>query len=78
VIVSRAAGISEGLTDGVDALLLDAPPTVDDVTEKLRLLSDDEQLRRSLGAAARRTAEAHSWDSVAARTLQVYRSACVA
>jgi glycosyltransferase involved in cell wall biosynthesis len=74
VIVSRAAGISEGLTDGTDALLLDDPGDIDGLEQRIRALAGDPVLRLRLAEGARKTAEAWSWDRVADATLRVYRS----
>jgi glycosyltransferase involved in cell wall biosynthesis len=54
VIASRRGGIPEFVADGVAGLLVE--PTVEDLTEKLSLLLDDEALRLSLGAGARQRA----------------------
>ena len=72
VIVSRAAGVSEHLTDGVDALLLDDPDDTEIIAGHLRRLADDPGLRAELSRAARRTAEQHSWERVVEQTLVVY------
>lgn len=73
VMVSRAAGLSELLTDGVDSLLLESRWNVQELTEKLSWLVADEALRNRLGQNARTTAEQHSWDQVTKRTLSVYQ-----
>lgn len=72
VIVSRMAGVAEILTNGVDALLLQSPRDVEELTKKLSWLVTDEALRIRLGENARKTAEQHSWDIVTEQTLQVY------
>ena len=72
-VVSRLAGVSERLTDGVDCLLLEDPEDADALAGHLRRLVGDRGLRTSLGAAARQTAERHSWDHVAEQTVIVYR-----
>jgi glycosyltransferase involved in cell wall biosynthesis len=74
VIVSSAAGITEGLTDGVDAMILDDPRNVASLAERLDEVVRDDARRRSLAEGARRTAERYSWDRVADATLAVYRS----
>jgi UDP-glucose:(heptosyl)LPS alpha-1,3-glucosyltransferase len=73
VIVSRAAGVSEILTPGCDSLVLEDPDDVQVLAEHLGRMARDEKLRTSLGVEARKTAERHSWDGVAERTLAVYR-----
>jgi len=74
VCVSRAAGITERLTDGLDCLLLDDPGDVEAIARHLERLADME-LRVALGQQARKTAEQFSWDSVASQTLAVYNQA---
>lgn len=73
VIVSRAAGVSEHLTDGLDSILLQEPGDVDVLARQLDRLLTDEGLRKRLGQEARKTAEGLSWEKVAERTLAVYR-----
>jgi UDP-glucose:(heptosyl)LPS alpha-1,3-glucosyltransferase len=73
VIVSTAAGISEVLTDGEDAILLDDPRDADALAGRLFALTQDGELRQRLTEGARRTAERYSWDRVAEETLSVYR-----
>lgn len=77
VVVSRAAGVSELLSPDRDSLILENPDDVDTLTEHLVRLVRDKNLRASLGAQARITAERYSWDEVAIRTLAVYREALV-
>jgi glycosyltransferase involved in cell wall biosynthesis len=74
-IVSRAAGIAELITDRQHALLLDDPASVEELASKIRQLIDDRELRACLAAGGREFAEQHSWDRVAAQTLDVYRAA---
>jgi glycosyltransferase involved in cell wall biosynthesis len=78
VIVSRSAGIAEQLTDGVDALLVDAPCDTTVLVAKVQMLMDDDRLRLRIAEAGLQLAQRHSWDDVTARTLQVYRMLCAA
>ncbi len=75
VIVSRVAGVSEHLRDGVDALLLEDPGDVRTLATHLGRLAADRALGARLGATARATAERLSWERVVDRTLDVYRQA---
>jgi UDP-glucose:(heptosyl)LPS alpha-1,3-glucosyltransferase len=77
VIVSRAAGVSELLSPNRDSLVLDRPDDVETLARHLDRLVKDEEFRSQLGLEARKTAEQHSWDLVAERTLQVYKDALV-
>jgi len=73
VIVSRAAGVSELLTTDRDCILLEEAGDIETLAEHLKRLVQDKALRTVLGTEARKTAEQHSWDRVAERTLGVYR-----
>jgi UDP-glucose:(heptosyl)LPS alpha-1,3-glucosyltransferase len=73
VIVSRAAGISEVLTDGEDAILLGDPRDAGTLAGHLLSLTQDHERRSRLAESARRTAERYSWDRMAEATLGVYR-----
>lgn len=70
IVSTRIGAEGIGLVDGQDALLADAP--ADFAAAVCRLL-DDPALRRRLGAAARRSAEARfGWEAIGARLLAVY------
>ena len=72
VVTSKSAGAAEIMTDGHDGMLLIDPRDPGEIAEKIKLLVEDEKLRRVIGYNARKTAEKYSWDEVARRTLQVY------
>ena len=62
VVVSRKAGISEYLVDGVDGILLHAPEDPRALAASLSLLLQQPELLRSLGENAARKATQFSWD----------------
>jgi UDP-glucose:(heptosyl)LPS alpha-1,3-glucosyltransferase len=62
VVVSRQAGISEYIVDGVDGILLHAPEDPRALAGSLSLLLQQPELRRSLGENAVRKAAQFSWD----------------
>jgi len=70
VVASRLGQLEEALTDGVDALLC-PPGDADAFAAALARPLRDPALRTRLGRAARRAAEARSWDAVAARILDL-------
>jgi UDP-glucose:(heptosyl)LPS alpha-1,3-glucosyltransferase len=72
VIVSKRAGVAEILTPDLDSLVLEEPNDVPMLARHLQQLFVNDGLRNNLGAEARKTAERHSWDQVALRTLEVY------
>jgi len=74
VIVSSSAGIVEVLKDGVDSLVITRSDDVDALAGHISRLAGDSALASRLGAAARETAERHSWDRVVAQLLSVYRT----
>ncbi len=72
VITTRTAGAAEIITDGVDGMLLSRPGDTEELAGKLKAVLDGGEAGR-IGAAARKTAEKYSWDSVAEKTLSTYR-----
>ena len=62
VLVSRLAGISEYIADGVDGILLLDPGDPSALAGSLSLLLQQPELRRSLGENAARKARQFSWD----------------
>ncbi|HXM12460.1 MAG TPA: glycosyltransferase family 4 protein [Terriglobales bacterium] len=62
VIVSAAAGVSEIVSDDVDAMVLDDPTDVDKLATMIRRLYEDKELRNRLGSKARETARRYTWD----------------
>ena len=67
VIVSRIAGVSELLTDGVDALFIQNPRDVNEIAARIRKLLACPDCRVRMGLAARMTAEKYTWDTLAER-----------
>lgn len=67
VIVSHAAGVSELLTDGTDALILDPAEDTAQLAALIQRLYRDEALRRRLGCQAAETAQRFSWEANAAQ-----------
>jgi alpha-maltose-1-phosphate synthase len=75
VVASAVGGILEVVEDGVTGLLV-PPGRPDDLVAALRRLLDDAATARAMGQAGRRRVEERfAWDSVAARTEQVYAEA---
>jgi glycosyltransferase involved in cell wall biosynthesis len=75
VIVSTGCGVSEVLTDGVDALLV-PPRRPDLIALRLGRLMDDADLRRRLGEAGQRLVERElSWRRYAQRMLIAFEEA---
>lgn len=73
VIISRAAGVSELVRPDRDCIILEDVEDVESLAAHLGRLARDQALRAGLGAEGRKTAERHSWDEVANRTLGVYQ-----
>ena len=72
VVVSDRCGVAELVTDGVDGFVVPAADP-DALADRLRRLEADRDLRRRIGAAARRTALTHSWYRYGEDLLACYR-----
>jgi glycosyltransferase involved in cell wall biosynthesis len=82
VIVSRRAGASEIVSDGVDGLILKDPRDPAELAEHIGRINADEDLRRRLGERAAETARRYTWErnaeemhSIFTETLQERRRA---
>jgi glycosyltransferase involved in cell wall biosynthesis len=74
-VVSRIGGLPEIVTDGETGLLFE-PGDADDLASKIRLLWDDAQLCRRMGAAARdRAVREFSEDAFYGRLMGAYERA---
>jgi glycosyltransferase involved in cell wall biosynthesis len=71
VVTSAHIGVAEWIEHGRNGLLCD-PAQPATLRAALTQLAADPALAARLGAAARATTEAHTWDACAARTLAVY------
>ena len=67
-----AGGLAESIVDGQTGLLADGP---EDFTTQLEKVLTDEELRRSLGAAARRRCAGFTWERAAAEFAAVLDAA---
>jgi glycosyltransferase involved in cell wall biosynthesis len=73
VIVTRVGAIPEVITDGVEGFLVD-PGDVETLSDRILRLSEDGQLRKTMGAAARRKVIQHySLDRMAERIYGLYQ-----
>ena len=72
VVCTRSLGVAELLTDGRDAVLVDHwddPKALADAVNRL-----GPEARRTMGRAARATAESHPWEETARLTRDVYEA----
>jgi starch synthase len=74
VIASRVGGIPEIVAEGETGLLVE-PDNPDALAEAMRLLSQDEDLRFSMGRTARERVTQYAWDSIVPRILSVFAEA---
>jgi len=73
-VVSKSGGAAELFTDGVDALGIE-PGNVGELAAVVRLLVESPDLRKALGAQARRTAETRfNAEDYGPRLISLYRS----
>jgi len=68
VITSRQAGCSFLISSGQDGLVFESPDQISDMLEKLR----DGSVRKEMGACARETALASTWDHAADQYEKLY------
>lgn len=71
---ARAGGIPDVIRDGHNGLLF-TPGDLGELTEKLRTLLFNPELRRQLGTQARRDMEGFSWQAATAKLVEYYRLA---
>jgi glycosyltransferase involved in cell wall biosynthesis len=72
-IVSKVTGVSEVLSDGVDALILQDHLSAVELSQLMQKLITQPGLRHSLSLKARNTADMLTWDRTVEATLQGYR-----
>jgi len=72
VIVSRQAGVSELVTDGVDGLILDDPRDSRQLAHLIDRICVDEGLRQRLGTRAAETARHYTWKRNAQEIKKVF------
>ncbi|MCS6804269.1 MAG: glycosyltransferase [Acidobacteriota bacterium] len=75
VVTSRAAGAAELIEHERSGIIVEKADDATSFSVALRRLMTDVQLRERLGANARQTVEARTWDHVAEQTMAVYRRA---
>jgi len=73
VITTPVAGASELMTPGVEGLLVESPSDVEALSAAMAALAASAEMRDRMGSAAANLMASHTWDRVAARTLEVYR-----
>lgn len=72
VIISRLAGASDLIEDGINGFLLSDPSDVIFLSKKIEELVNDPLTREKMGRGARRIAEGNSWDRVYERIVKMY------
>jgi UDP-glucose:(heptosyl)LPS alpha-1,3-glucosyltransferase len=76
VVTARTVAFAdEAMHDGVNGFVVDHPWQCQEMAERVARLMDDAGLSNAVAAAARRTAEAYSWDTYSQHYLQLYRKA---
>ncbi|MCP4579018.1 MAG: glycosyltransferase family 4 protein [Deltaproteobacteria bacterium] len=71
VIISRTVGARDLVNDGVEGFVLGDPPTADELSEKIKFLSNAEN-RLKMGERARQQALKHDWERVADQMAALY------
>ena len=72
VVVSREAGASELIEDGVNGLVLKDATSIAELAACMQLIAESPERAAQIGNAARQRVEPMSWDAVARQTMQFY------
>ncbi len=72
VVASDVGGIREIVVDGKTGFLI-PPGDADALADKVNILLEDDNLRRSMGIEGRKRAMEFSWENIAKKTVEVYR-----
>ena len=72
VIISPHVGATDLVQEGLNGFVV-ARDDIDAVSRRILTLLDQEK-RRAMGIQARRTAQGHSWDAMADRTMELYEN----
>jgi glycosyltransferase involved in cell wall biosynthesis len=70
VLATPVSGVCELIRDGENGFLIEAEPR--SIAERLRKLAADPQLRESMGAAARASTLAFTWEAAVAKHSELY------
>ena len=72
VITSKCAGASELVEDKKDAILLEDPTDIRELTEKIEKLLKNESLRNEIGKNGRKKIELYTWEKTSKEMLKLY------
>ena len=76
VIATEATGVRELITDGVEGIVVSAPPDAQVLAEAIDCLLSDGERARAMGAAARRKVESlGGWDRYGRQLVDAFRDA---
>jgi len=75
VIASRTGGLVEIVDDGVNGFLVEVGNYLQ-LAQRMAMLIQDDERRRTMGEAARRRAAEFSWRKAGERTLELYDTVC--
>jgi glycosyltransferase involved in cell wall biosynthesis len=76
VVATEATGIRELITDGVEGIVVPAPPDAQSLAEAIDSLLTDPDRAQAMGAAARRKVESFGgWDRYGRQLVAAFRDA---
>lgn len=77
IVASRVGGFAEIISDGVHGFLVD-PGDAESLARALAHILSDDELRMRMAHAVQKLASSEelSWESIAVRTLEVYKTVC--
>ena len=72
VIASRTSGVSEIISHRTDGFIINHPIAAKEIADYIKVLLEKET-RENMGAAARKTSEAFSFNANVVKTLDIYQ-----
>lgn len=72
VIVTNVGGAPDLISDGINGFLISTPPNPEEISEIIKTLLENEQMRKEIGGNARKTVIQYSWDNIASQTMKLY------
>jgi UDP-glucose:(heptosyl)LPS alpha-1,3-glucosyltransferase len=71
ILATKVNGTEELIIDGHNGFFIERDPRK--IAEKINILIGDRKLLKNMSKNARKTAKGYSWDSIAERTMKVYK-----
>lgn len=74
VIASPTGGAADFIENGKNGFILSSADNIEELREKMILLVKDSDLCRQMGISAQKNAASYSWDNIAQKTLEIFKT----